>query len=130
MATRKRNEWLDGDEDEEDYGSNTSDIEETKGSALTGRNTTRRKIDSEVESADESEDDDFDTRLDKIKPIPADGTTARVEQGDNPDTTPHAAPKSKTSRTILKPLTSKQLAASPKAVSKTGVIYISRVPPS
>ncbi|OCL14136.1 hypothetical protein AOQ84DRAFT_309436 [Glonium stellatum] len=131
MTTRKRNEWLEADEsDDSDQGYDS--VEESRGKVLAGRASKRRKFDADSEPELPDEDDELSHE---------DGQTAGDEHGegdkDEPEriaeemgeSNPAAAAISKKSSKKLKPLTQKQLLASQKASSKTGVIYISRVPP-
>jgi ESF2/ABP1 family protein len=148
MTSRKRNEFLDHglSDEEEDAGYNSEEQEESRGA----RSIKRRRVDQD--SADDSQsdsDDEDEEALDKtsaIKPKPAPATSkGRFELDDEDaddfipeddehdddddedlnedDTTPTTREKT------VKPLTQKQLLKSQKAAKKTGVIYISRIPP-
>jgi ESF2/ABP1 family protein len=145
MTSRKRNEFLDHglSDEEEDAGYNSEEQEESRGA----RSIKRRRVDQD--SADDSQsdfDDEDEKALDKtsaIAPKPAPATSkGRFELDDedaddfipedddasdnhNPsdDDTPTTREKT------VKPLTQKQLLKSQKAAKKTGVIYISRIPP-
>lgn len=136
MAIRKRNEFLDHglSDEEEDAGYNSEEQEESRGA----RSIKRRRVDQD--SGDEDEE-----ALDKtsaITPKPAPATSkGRFELDDEDaddfipeddeldndieedDTTQSTREKT------VKPLTQKQLLKSQKAAKKTGVIYISRIPP-
>ena len=125
MPTRKRNEYLDAI-DSEDEGSFLKDTEATDSrvAGLSLHSSKRRKLTiSTLKSDDESDDDNSDissshearlTAPDTTKPTPIDIPAS--------ETTPtNAQPKLSTKRTLLP--TSK-----PKT-SKPGVIYLSRIPP-
>jgi ESF2/ABP1 family protein len=147
MTSRKRNEFLDHglSDEEDDAGYNSEEQEESRGA----RSIKRRRVDQD--SGDESQsdfDDEDEEALDKTsaitpKPAPA-ASKGRFELDDEDaddfipeddeldddnnnidedDTTPSTREKT------VKPLTQKQLLKSQKAAKKTGVIYISRIPP-
>lgn len=142
MATRKRNEWLDADgsEDEEDQGYDSQDQEDSRG-ALTGRSIKRRRV--EQDSNDESAGDSGNEARVETKPKAAQLLDAPDDEGsdegvasdaeededeDEEDIESHKL-KSKGREPMVKPLTTKQLEKSQKAAKKTGVIYLSRIPP-
>ncbi|KAF4305225.1 Nucleotide-binding alpha-beta plait [Botryosphaeria dothidea] len=114
MSTRKRNEWLEADDasdDDEEVGYNSE--EETTGrAALAGRASKRRKVDESVKKDEAAEDERF----------------ALEEEDDDDDEDgndnllePTSAPK--------KALSKKKLEKAQRAVKKTGVVYLSRIPP-
>jgi ESF2/ABP1 family protein len=134
MTSRKRNEYIAADESEdEDQGYDSELAEESKGKAFAGRSAKRRKVD---DSGSEDEDEDSeDERDSKIK--------TRVSKPEKEDkekaattTKPHAV-KSLLPTSIHDELAaprkksklSRKLAKSMEKASKTGVIYVSRVPP-
>ncbi|POR33034.1 Pre-rRNA-processing protein ESF2 [Tolypocladium paradoxum] len=130
MAPPKRNEFLDASDSEDDQvdGYNSED-EVAKG----GRGAKRRKVDSDDEDdnaasdverdASDAEDDAED---DAAGPDDEDDVREAREQDD-------AASKAKTSKpkleTETRPLTKKNLVATEKAIKKSGVVYLSRIPP-
>lgn len=140
MTSRKRNEFLDHglSDEEEDAGYNSEEQEESRGA----RSIKRRRVDQDSDNDSQSDFDDEDEQaLDKTsvivpKPAPA-APKGRFElddedaddfipeddddEPDNDDEEADAKP--------VKPLTQKQLLKSQKAAKKTGVIYISRIPP-
>ncbi|TKA71032.1 hypothetical protein B0A49_06701 [Cryomyces minteri] len=128
MTTRKRNEWLEAelsDEDDQDQGYDSDAVQESR-TAATGR-IKRRKISSTDEEKEavtnEGDEDEEDGGL-------SDGDVsetadAGVQDNDLETTT---APARKQS-TTLKSLTTKQLVKSQKTARKSGVIYLSRIPP-
>ena len=153
MTTRKRNEWLDTgiSEDEEDVGGYSSDEQQESRGALAGRSMKRRKVQQEDGSDDDSVvDDDDDNKtslgksgLTKSTLSTAQGTDEEEEEEEEEDVMGEidddandddndANQKSRTAvRDSLKarPLTSKQLEKSQRAAKRTGVIYLSRIPP-
>lgn len=138
MSTRKRNEWLDADASDEEIeqGYDSEEQEESRG-ALTGRSSKRRKVeDVSDEGSEDEEEHRFSssekqngTRLDEEEGSEADAQNAdgevqpQQDEDDGFDSMPQLRDPT------VKPLTAKQLAASQKAVKKTGVIYLSRTPP-
>ncbi|KAF2496587.1 hypothetical protein BU16DRAFT_525745 [Lophium mytilinum] len=118
MATRKRNEWLDAEESDDDEQGYDS-AEESKTKALPGRATKRRKVD------DDSNEEDVSDHADEAED--QDQIASRVEE-DKEDIMPTEKPTKSKSKT-LKTLSQKKLRAAEKARASTGVIYLSRVPP-
>ncbi|CAC9889967.1 unnamed protein product [Aureobasidium pullulans] len=146
MTSRKRNEFLDHElSDEEDVGYNSEDQEESRGA----RSIKRRRVD---QGSDDDSQADFDEEdeeaLDKTsaiaaKPAPPAASKGRFElddedaddfvpeddDEDDNDNLEDATDATTTKEKTVKPLTQKQLLKSQKAAKKTGVIYISRIPP-
>lgn len=146
MTSRKRNEFLDHglSDEEEDAGYNSEEQEESRGA----RSIKRRRVDQD--SGDESQsdfDDEDEEALDKTsaitpKPAPAvskgrfelddedaDDFIPEDDEHDNDDNEEDEPTDTTTREKTVKPLTQKQLLKSQKAAKKTGVIYISRIPP-
>ncbi|OJD34694.1 pre-rrna-processing protein esf2 [Diplodia corticola] len=150
MSARKRNEWLETDDasDDEDAGYNSEAEEQgrSRATALAGRASKRRKVDeSDDESADDDDDNDgFDPSLLRkadARSVPkpaglaaeednapeeeeADAAAAAADDdddGNDDPLEPAAAAK--------RPLSAKKLEKAQKAVKKTGVVYLSRIPP-
>jgi ESF2/ABP1 family protein len=120
MSTRKRNEWLDAEESEDEEQGYDS-AEESKTKALPGRALKRRKLDDDSDEGLSDNADDAATDQE---------TAAELSRAQDKDPTSTEEPKKSKSKTkAIKPLTEKGLLASQKAASKTGVIYLSRVPP-
>lgn len=141
MSTRKRNEFLDVDESEDEVsdGYNSDAAEESRG-VLAGRTAKRRKVDR---SDDEDSDDEVDTpteapavrkahedsRFAKLKDFEEDEDqedgnlenedAAEDEQEDDFAQSAEAAARS----------APKNVLRAEKAARKSGVVYISRVPP-
>ncbi|OLN81202.1 Pre-rRNA-processing protein ESF2 [Colletotrichum chlorophyti] len=132
MAPEKRNKFLDADESDDDLdrGYDSEAEELRKG----GRSAKRRKVDS-----DEDEDDFSDEEIDTTKQTgrKADDDDDDEEQDDEAaDADADAEQTKKKSKPTLpelpdvsKPLTKKNLVATEEAVKKSGVVYISRIPP-
>lgn len=143
MSTRKLNEFLEGNtSDEDDYGYDSEAVVETKGSKaveLASNGSKRRKVDSDgegtsnrAELSNESEDDqDEGTAIAPLVPeaIPQDDRSTQTETGKADPVRQPATKSSKTPRSESKPLTIKQLESTARAARKTGVIYLSRIPP-
>lgn len=114
MATRKHNEFLDTDGSDDDQSQGyDSEIEDVKKG---GRGSKRRKLDSD---ASEQEDSELDEE---------------IEQTEEPEVTEVAKkPRKEKEITELpgvsKPLTKKNLVATAAAIKKSGVVYLSRIPP-
>jgi len=128
MATRKHNEFLDTNDSEDDGGQGYDSEAETfkKGD----RSSKRRKVDSDVS---EDEDDDYDQLQEEL-----DGDEAEVqdgndesEDGDNQEDEVSTSKPRKASELpgVSTPLSKKNLIATAAAVKKSGVVYLSRVPP-
>ncbi|MCJ1249841.1 RNA-binding ATPase activator esf2 [Trapelia coarctata] len=132
MTTRKRNEYLDiGFSDEEDdLAQNSDELEDTKNSRLKGissRGSKRRKVDTDDDdgskvSEEEGEEDEELQDDSSGDLIPTTSTPAA-------NSSPKSASTSKSKPPTLKPLTPVQLAKSQRLAQKTGVLYISRIPP-
>ncbi|KAF2801564.1 uncharacterized protein BDZ99DRAFT_456056 [Mytilinidion resinicola] len=117
MATRKRNEWLEAEESDDDEQGYDS-AEESKTKALPGRAMKRRKVD------DDSNEDLSDNADDAEG---QDQTTSPLNEQDE-DVMSTKKPK-KSKLKPLKTLSEKKLLTAKKARALTGVIYLSRVPP-
>ncbi|GJC79007.1 pre-rRNA-processing protein ESF2 [Colletotrichum liriopes] len=130
MAPEKRNKFLEAEDsdDDLDQGYDSEAEELRKG----GRSAKRRKVDSEDE-------DDFSDE-ERDAPQTGDGASADEEDDADEDADEDAGAsasskkKSKPSTAVdlpdvSKPLTKKNLVATEEAVRKSGVVYISRIPP-
>jgi ESF2/ABP1 family protein len=117
MATRKLNDFLDADQSEEDgsqgYDSEIEDLRKGR------RSPKRRKIDSDVSEEEEQEELD---EQDAEEPEYA-KDTAEINSTSRP------ARKRKELPGVSKPLSKKNLVASEAAIKRSGVVYLSRVPP-
>ncbi|KAM0326765.1 hypothetical protein ACHAQA_006639 [Verticillium albo-atrum] len=125
MASEKRNQFLDAEESDDDqsqgYDSEAEDLQ--KG----GRTAKRRKVD---------ESDDEDLLSDNENEAPADAPDSAQDADDT--TAPTSKPsksksKSKSGSSLPAPaskaLSHKNLIASEAAIRKSGVVYLSRIPP-
>lgn len=129
MARRKRNEWLDADDSEdEDQFSDAERLEGSRGATIAGRNAKRRKLDGDDHSASEddsvAEDDDLEEEQEEIA----------LQNGPQVDSTNSQRPTSSKSSPAdpdKKPKTSlaKKLSKASEKAHKSGVVYISRIPP-
>lgn len=133
----KKRDWLgvEGSDAEEDAGSEPEEEEEESRVKGISRSAKRRKVDH-IASADE--DEDSDNEEDKEVEGVAVGEKLPQKKGDKGKSKSRSKSKSKdndenddllfTNPNKLKPLTQDELAASKLATSKTGVIYLSRIP--
>lgn len=131
MSVRKRNDFLDDDGSEDDVGQGyDSDAQEESRGNISGRPNKRARFDlaSEDESLDEIDDakdrphpthpqDDL-LKSSEISHLPA--SVDPLTEGNIDQPSPDL---------LLKKSTPKQVAAAQKAARKSGVVYISRVPP-
>ncbi|KAG9644921.1 FAD/NAD(P)-binding domain-containing protein, partial [Aureobasidium melanogenum] len=145
MTSRKRNDFLDHgiSDEEEDAGYNSEEQEESRGA----RSIKRRRVEQDSDDDDQDFDDEDEEALDKTsaiakKPAPvapkgrlelddedADDFVPEDDEDDNDDPETATKATSSTREKTVKPLTQKQLLKAQKAAKKTGVIYISRIPP-
>ena len=118
MATRKHNEFLDAhdSEDDESQGYDSEAEELKKG----GRSSKRRKVDNKgtedeetdgVEHDEQEQDTDFQDGAERTKPKNKD-TKKIIELSG-----------------VSKPLSKRNLVATAEAIKRSGVVYLSRVPP-
>ncbi|KAK7556923.1 hypothetical protein IWX49DRAFT_17125 [Phyllosticta citricarpa] len=150
MATRKRNEWLEADDASEDEqnGYNSEAEELGKGRALSGRASKRRKFEeeSDYDSAEDDDDASADPSLQR-KDVPVSkgkhqdrdveyGAAKSAKEDDEPaadhnDLEEDEDEDGNASMQLesKKNLTKKQAEKAAKATKKSGVIYLSRVPP-
>ncbi|MCJ1417791.1 RNA-binding ATPase activator esf2 [Xylographa parallela] len=123
MTTRKRNEYLDAEPSEDDDALlDSDDAEDARNSRLNGLSTRtpkRRKTDASDQEASEASEDEA-----------ADTTNPQAEPNITTPSLDAAAQSLSTNKSLkLKPLTQSQLASSQRKARKTGVIYLSRIPP-
>jgi ESF2/ABP1 family protein len=117
MATRKHNDFLDVEDGEEDgsQGYNSEDNNLRKG----GRSPKRRKVESLASDAEDAEFSDDEPEEQKEKP------KTRESEKEK-----HTKPRSAADLPgISKPLTKKNLVATAAAIKRSGVVYLSRIPP-
>jgi ESF2/ABP1 family protein len=117
MATRKHNDFLDGEDSEDDgsqgYNSEAEDLR--KG----GRSLKRRKVESDPSDDEIAEfsDDEKDEQKQKSK-------DSEVIKGNSTRNQTAAELPG-----VSKPLTKKNLVATAAAIKRSGVVYLSRIPP-
>ncbi|KAE9371409.1 hypothetical protein N431DRAFT_426072 [Stipitochalara longipes BDJ] len=114
MATRKHNDFLGVEDSEEDgtQGYNSEDEELRKG----GRSPKRRRVERADEDAEFSDDEKEEQKESKNP------STAEKDQTTKPRP-PIDLPG------VSKPLTKKNLVATAAAIKRSGVVYLSRIPP-
>ena len=131
MPPGKRNEFLDASDSEDDQVAGyDSDEDLRKG----GRNAKRRKVDSaDEDDEDESEFEDVREETFVEEEASEDDTEPKLEVGkDEASASDKRAKKPKTAADlpdVSKSLTKKNLVASEAAIKKSGVVYLSRIPP-
>lgn len=131
MAASRANEFLDASDSEDDQlHGYESDNEVKKG----GRGPKRRKISSDDEEDDDNDaqagdkgQDDNDEDKESSKSANRDGESDedKVDEGKRKA----KKLKAKDLPGVARPLTKKNLVATDEAIRKSGVVYISRVPP-
>ncbi|KAF1810477.1 hypothetical protein P152DRAFT_460602 [Eremomyces bilateralis CBS 781.70] len=128
MSTRKRDDYF--DLEESDGGDSTGEKDDSRGRSDFVRQTKRRKVadtwdhsGSEDESEDEVEEEDVQVTAtsDDIIHYPA--------EEELPASLQDSSSKTKERRRKSKQLSETSIAASQQAASKTGVVYVSRIPP-
>jgi len=136
MTSRKRNEWLDsnGTEDEDEF-SDDERFEESRGATIAGRSSKRRKLDGEYHSASEHDslEDGNNGEEDQELDYHAEEEIALRKQPDVASKQPTQPPSEHASAigSRKEPSSSlaKQLAKATEKAHKSGVVYISRIPP-
>ena len=137
MSIRKRNEFLDDDEsgDEAGSGYDSEAAEESKG-ALTGRASKRRRIegarsDEDLSGLSEDEGGEDNQAAAANVPTAALGPDQAELDGKDEDDEdlPFEAEEDDTAKPSRKHSAPKSATKAQKAASKSGVVYISRVPP-
>ena len=123
----RRNDFFDISGDEDDVANQSGLEEDSKFSYLPNSSAKRRKLHSD--DAKSSSSSEEEVRHDKVKKAHTiDKSTSAGSAKDTEISEPSIAPK-KPTNPKLKSLSVAQLAASQRKAQKTGVIYISRVPP-
>ncbi|KYK59326.1 U3 snoRNP-associated protein Esf2 [Drechmeria coniospora] len=134
MAPPKRNEFLDASDSEDDQADGyNSDNEIAKG----GRTAKRRRVDSDQDEDDAASDAGRDATDSDGEVGGADGSQDGGSEETKVDAAASKADKSKTKPPKLeaelpsmnKPAGKKNLVATDKAIKKSGVVFLSRVPP-
>lgn len=111
MAPDKRNHFLDADESDDDVQDYDSEDELQKG----GRSAKRRKIEDESDIEDDAAEDDLSDKEDPQKPDELTKSSEAHQSIEVPQ--------------LVKSLTKKNLVATEAAIKKSGVVYLSRIPP-
>ena len=133
MAPERRNDFLDTAEsdEEQDLGYN-SEEDLRKG----GRSAKRRKIDSDDDAASDFDEAGSDEETEHQTKDSAKEANEHAEEDeedqDKPTTSKRSAKDLKASSElpdITRTLTKKNLVASEAAIKKSGVVYLSRIPP-
>lgn len=133
MAPEKQNNFLDtvDSDDDQDLGYN-SEEDLRKG----GRSAKRRKIDSDDDAASDFDDDDAGSDEETTEPQAKDSKNSEEEEDglkEDKATTAKRSAKDLKAPTeladITRPLTKKNLVASEAAIKRSGVVYLSRIPP-
>ncbi|KAJ6444547.1 U3 snoRNP-associated protein Esf2 [Purpureocillium lavendulum] len=131
MAPPKKNEFLDASDSEDDQVYDyDSDNEVAKG----GRSAKRRKVDSDDEDAfsdaeevasdveDDADEEEGRTKSDTITEEPTREHPSAKSKRDKADVHTELPD-------VTRPLTKKNLVATDKAIKKSGVVFLSRIPP-
>jgi ESF2/ABP1 family protein len=128
MAPEKRNHFLDADESDEDVGRDYDSEEDLQKG---GRSAKRRRVDDESDNEDDFSDDGGDTagEEDDQHEGRADGEEQDDTRHDKEKTPKDARKKVAELPGVSKPLTKKNLVATEAAIRKSGVVYLSRIPP-
>jgi ESF2/ABP1 family protein len=128
--TDKRNQFLDAGDSDDDAGRNhDSEDDFQKG----GRSAKRRRVeDDESEAEDFSDQEDGQDEEGGVNL--ADASTESAGAGDEEEETEGRTKGNKSGSTaelpgVSKPLTKKNLVATEAAIKKSGVVYLSRIPP-
>ncbi|KAM0715963.1 hypothetical protein Q7P37_008477 [Cladosporium fusiforme] len=137
MSTRKRNEFLDVDESENEASDGyQSDAQEESRGALTGRNAKRRKVDRSDDEDSEEEVDasakapiQKDDRFAKLQEFDEDDEQAEDDEDNGVEAEDAEEEDLAQSGTLTAQGVPKSVLRAEKAARKSGVVYISRVPP-
>ncbi|KAK3353240.1 hypothetical protein B0T25DRAFT_206425 [Lasiosphaeria hispida] len=128
MPAERVNQFLDAGDSDDDAGRGYDSEEDLQKG---GRSAKRRRVDGEDSDGEEFSDEEQDQSDDGGVQI--DDETAAAEGDDGKAKKQDAKAKSLSKSIdlpgVTKPLTKKNLVASEAAVKKSGVVYISRVPP-
>jgi ESF2/ABP1 family protein len=134
MTTRKRNEWLEADIEDEENAYESEEEEESRGAILTHSRKRIKTADDRTSDMDNDDDDDDDEGEDDDEDN-VNYETSRAYLDDEASSKPQNQHKtsiqsSPDSPQNVKPSKAqKQLAKKRDTVSRSGVIYISHIPP-
>lgn len=118
MAPEKRNHFLDAQDSEDDVQDDNSENELRKG----GRNAKRRRVEEESDFEDDNEASEAEDEAEVSEKVEANNKAA----GDTESTAKAGSTKP---LDLVKTLTKKNLVATDAAIKKSGVVYLSRIPP-
>ena len=120
MATRQHNDFLDADQSDDDsvqgYGSEIEDLR--KG----GRSPKRRRVESDVSDDQDEETLEEENTGDEERDLKDADVT-------EPDSKSRKSTRGAELPGVSKPLTKKNLVATTAAIKRSGVVYLSRIPP-
>lgn len=126
MAPEKKNEFLDASDSEDDQIDNyDSDDEITKG----GRSAKRRKVDSDDEDAGSDIEQNASDDEGSIDGDAQEGVPSKKSKETKTKSKKELPQLDTGIPDISKPLTKKNLVATEEAIKKSGVVYMSRIPP-
>jgi ESF2/ABP1 family protein len=108
MSERKRNKWLEDDLEEDDEGQNSEEVEESRGQSFRPRSAKRARLGSDFEA-------DGDSDIPEAALMPQNATKEEAANAAR-----SAKEKAKVER---------KLAKTKDAASRSGVIYVSHIPP-
>jgi ESF2/ABP1 family protein len=126
MSSDKRNQFLDAGDSDEDAGNNyDSEDDFQKG----GRTAKRRRVED-----DESDAEDFSDQEEGEEGDVNGGADLKAGAGEDEEETEEGPKKTKSRSStelpgVSAPLTKKNLVATEEAIKKSGVVYLSRIPP-
>ncbi|KAF3766909.1 hypothetical protein M406DRAFT_337817 [Cryphonectria parasitica EP155] len=133
MAPEKRNHFLDAEESDDDAQDYNSEDELQKG----GRTAKRRKLEDEGDSEDEDASEngevsagqeDGDSESEEKEVSKSLKKSKKTKNADS-DAEPEGEKDNTKSAALVKSLTKKNLVATDAAIKKSGVVYLSRIPP-
>lgn len=126
MASRKLNEFLDTHESDDEGGSQGYDSE-AEDIRKGGRISKRRKVDSDASDASDASDEDLGQDS-EIEEVEGNDDNKYDESTKSRDATKRLR-KSGELPGVSKPLSKKNLVATQQAIKRSGVVYLSRIPP-
>lgn len=127
MAPEKRNHFLDAEDSDDDVQDYNSEDELQKGGRFAKRRRTEDESDLEAGNSSENAESDNEGEGGDLNEVPS-GEHKRTNdeaESDNQDNNAHPVQVPQ----VVKSLTKKNLVATEAAIKKSGVVYLSRVPP-
>ncbi|PHH65306.1 hypothetical protein CDD81_2718 [Ophiocordyceps australis] len=125
MAPQIRNNFLDASESDDDANDGYESPDEL---AKGGGSVKRRKLDSDDNNGDEDGEDEFND-VDLAETNNAIGDASETSEGQIPKAIKPKHEREAKLSSISKPLSKKNLVDTEKAIKKSGVVFLSRVPP-